>query len=139
MQEDYWRNNFNTILTKPNEKRFQAWIRGGKKKYGVDLSKDLDSYDLRGFWKSGGYKDEAFRKREGHAPDTYKKPNHPTFSEESIYSGQPGPLGVRFFGGKWLSESEFKPSKEMLSFTHPLDWYKDYMKKEGEGVKLVLD
>lgn len=41
-------------------------------------------YDLRGAFKAGITLDPST----GHWPDTYKKPNHPTFSNESIYAKQ---------------------------------------------------
>ena len=41
-----------------------------------------EDYDLRGAFKSGLTKDI----QSGHWPDTYKKPNHPTFSNQSIYA-----------------------------------------------------
>lgn len=56
---------------------------------------DLEDYDLRGFFASGG----AFAPN-GHGPDTYKKPNHPTFSAESQYS-TPDQTG-----GQWVEDGK---------------------------------
>ena len=138
MEAKYFRERFNTKLDQENEKRFQAWVEDAKSRYGTDLSMDLDTYDLRGYWFSGGYKDEAFKQRKGHAPDTYKKPNHPTFSKESIYSGTKSEYGGNWEGGNWKSETEFEPTAHMLQHTHPLSWYIDYMRKNGEGVKIMI-
>ena len=99
-------NNFNTKLDKENETRFQNWVRQTKEKYGSDVGRDLETYDLRGFWLNGGHADESFRKREGHAPDTYKKPNHPTFSDESIYHNQPADGGGYWVGGHWTTDAQ---------------------------------
>jgi len=99
-----WINSFNTPLSEENEIRFQNWLNQNIKKYNIDLSKDLETYDLRGFWINGGYSDEAFRQRKGHAPDTYKKPSHPTFSNESIYSNKDMP------GGTW----DYSTGKEVF-------------------------
>jgi DNA polymerase III sliding clamp (beta) subunit (PCNA family) len=114
--KEFYRENFNTKLTPEEEKKFQSWIQEGIQKYGIDLSDDLDVYDLRGYWKSGGDKDEAFRQRKGHAPDTFKKPNHPTFSEESIYSGKADKSGIVYQGGKWEGE-KFIPSEKQKETT----------------------
>lgn len=137
MEDSYFATNFNTQLTQPEEDDFSRWLDEAKNKYGVDLVSDMETYDLRGFFKSGGKNDTAFMQRKGHAPDTFKKPNHPTFSNESIYSGATSPMGGEFKGGEWVSEDMFMPSREMLSTTHPIDWLKNYLREYGEGVKIV--
>jgi hypothetical protein len=73
---------FNTVLTPPEEARFQQW----KARYAPQDSGD--DYDLRGAFKAGFTPDPAT----GHWLDTYKKPNHPTFSDQSRYApyGTPG-------------------------------------------------
>jgi hypothetical protein len=76
---------YNTPLSPAEEKNYQSWA----KKAGRD--RDVYDYDMRGAWKQGITAD-----RSGHFPDTYKKPNHPTFSNESIYHGRDG-----HFGGYW--------------------------------------
>lgn len=73
---------FNTRLTPEEETRFQQW----KAQYAPrDSGAD---YDLRGAFTAGIAPDG----QTGHWPDTFKKPNHPTFSNQSIYAryGQPG-------------------------------------------------
>lgn len=50
---------------------------------------DETDYDLRGFFKDGNSFDAA-----GHGADWYKKPNHPTFSNESQYHGTPAPSAM---------------------------------------------
>lgn len=67
--------SYDTALSPTEEKQFAAW----KQQYAPrDSGGD---YDLRGAFKSG-FKPDA----NGHWPDTYKKPNHPTFSDESVYA-----------------------------------------------------
>jgi len=45
------------------------------------LSNDLENYDLKSYSA-----DKTIDKKDsGHFPDTYKKPNHPSFSEDSKY------------------------------------------------------
>jgi len=68
--------NFNTPLTPSEEKKFAAW-----KAINAPLDSGVD-YDLRGAFKAG-IKPDA---ETGHWPDTFKKPNHPTFSNESQYA-----------------------------------------------------
>ena len=137
----YWRNNHNTPLTPENETRFKNWIERGKQKYGRDLSPDMEDYDLKGYWINGGHTNEAFRAGTGHAPDTYKKPNHPTFSDESIYHGKPSPYGGTWQGGKWSNDGTndfYTPSKHMLTYTHPVSRMTNYMARFEPKVKLVL-
>lgn len=46
-------------------------------------------YDLQGYWLNNN----GFPMNDGHLPDTYKKPWHPTFSVESqYYNGQPNAI-----------------------------------------------
>lgn len=81
-------DRYNTQLSPREEALFQDWLKQSGRS--VD---ELYDYDLRGAWKSG----DVFKlDGRGHLPDTYKKPNHPTFSNESQYSGQDG-----FVGGHW--------------------------------------
>lgn len=66
---------YDTILSAEESEAFRAW-RGlhAPNDSGVD-------YDLRGAFRAGLRPDTA-----GHFLDTYKKPNHPTFSVESVYA-----------------------------------------------------
>ena len=79
---DYDATTFDTRLGPKNEASFQEW----KKKYAHPQDTGAD-YDLRGAFKAGVKPDAK-----GHFPDTFKKPNHPTFSNESRYArfGTPG-------------------------------------------------
>lgn len=68
--------SFDTALNPAEETRFREW----KQKYAPrDSGED---YDLRGAFKAGLTPDP----KTGHWPDTFKKPNHPTFSVESQYA-----------------------------------------------------
>lgn len=83
---------YNTQLSPDEESAYQAWA----KEHGRE--KDVFNYDLRGAWKElqSGTMSEDER---GHLGDKYKKPNHPTFSTESIYNGKDG-----YQGGVWSRE-----------------------------------
>ena len=99
---DHQPANFDHLLTKlspSNEAKFQAW----KKVYAPrDSGHD---YDLRGAFKAGVKPDP----RTGHWPDTFKLPNHPTFSDESQYAkyGNPGHWnGDTFVPAKPLTQAD---------------------------------
>lgn len=101
------RGKFDTELSDAEESQFQEWVAKRSKAEGRDVSRDLEDYDLRGAWKSGAASDDN-----GHLPDTFKKPNHPTFSEESKYSTPDDP------GGRWSADKAgkyvFTPSKRNI-------------------------
>lgn len=88
------RDDFNTKLTPVEEKQFQQW----KSKY-APRDSGFD-YDMRGAFKAGLTPDP----QTGHWPDTFKKPNHPTFSDESQYASYGSP-------GKWTGPNHdiFQP------------------------------
>lgn len=71
---------YNTRLADDQEQGFTGWIAEENKRQGRDLMLDLGDYDVRGFWAEGLTPDER-----NHGSDKYKKPSHPTFSEESVY------------------------------------------------------
>lgn len=98
MREDHtdMTDVYNTHLSEADEKKFQKWVKAESKKQGRDVSLDLGNYDLRGFWKSRSKRDER-----GHGSDRYKKPNHPTFSDESKYHDVDG-----HHGGRWMKRGE---------------------------------
>jgi hypothetical protein len=81
-------NRYNTKLSPAEEKAFLLWAK--------DRVRDTYDYDLR-----GAYKANAQEAANGHLPDTYKKPNHPTFSDQSQYNNVDG-----YTGGQWLSNGE---------------------------------
>lgn len=138
MNDEYWKQNYNTKLSPENEAKFNRWVAAQSKLRGRDMSNDDTDYDLRGYWLNGGHKDQG----QGHMPDTYKKPNHPTFSNESIYHGAPDPRGGKFDGGKWGGNDEtgwtFMPSHHMLSNIHKIGDMKRYFSEQEQGARLVL-
>lgn len=88
-------DRYNTELDPQEEMRFRMWMAGDPQR-----ADDLTDYDLRGAWKAAGGK----LPKQGHLPDTFKKPNHPTFSAESIYQGRDGMQGGTWTqkpGGRW--------------------------------------
>ena len=137
--ELYFRDNFNTELSEEDEFLFQAWLERMSELKGRDMSMDLVDYDHRGFWQDGitqGYDDP-----DAHGTDRYKKPSHPTFSNESIYHNTPNNEGDgdRWYGGSWSNDgTQYTPSREMLNSTHPQRWLEQHFKKYKPDVELML-
>lgn len=114
-------DHFNTPLTPEQEAQFrQAY---------PDAAGTYD-YDLRGAWLAG-----AEQAANGHLPDTFKKPNHPTFSNESQYSR--GPM----IGGRWVKGPDgkyaFLASPVNLSARSP-EALQEYFATTEPDVTLVL-
>ena len=104
---------FDTPLTPQEETAFQSWKQKNAQR---DSGED---YDLRGAFKANLSADPAT----GHWPDTYKKPNHPTFSDQSQYAkyGKPGrwegetfipPAGASSADGPWSKYGQTAPAPE---------------------------
>jgi broad specificity phosphatase PhoE len=112
-------NKFNTPLTSEEQKTFNQ-------KYGEN-PRDLYDYDLQGFHKANPDFD---REAGQHLTDQFKKPNHPTFSEQSQYSGG------EFQGGRWSTLGEdrfgFTPGRTNLEM-HGMQNLQDYFKKVEPG------
>jgi hypothetical protein len=86
----------------------------------------IDDYDMEAFNKSGMPHTPG-----GHYPDTFKRPNHITFSDESMYSGKPGgPVG-----GHW-GDHEFTPSADNLRNT-PRSKMEAYFKEHEPGYRVT--
>ena len=81
--EEDMTDQYNTQLDPEEEQRYHDWAAQNHREG------DTYDYDMRGAWKQGIEGDP----RTGHYPDTYKKPNHPTFSDESQYDGSGGRRG----------------------------------------------
>lgn len=119
---------YNTTLTPEEEAEYEAWANG------VGRAGDVYDYDLRGAWKEG-----TVRSMEGHFPDTFKKPNHPTFSDESIYNGVDG-----YQGGHWSEEGPdtnswtFTPGETNLKFRDS-DQLVNYFNEAEPEAKLILN
>lgn len=134
------KDKFNTALSPKEEMEFQVWAHDKSSDLNRELLNDLEDYDLRGYWKERGKK-EDLSNPESHLPDTYKKPNHPTFSDESKYSGVVQD-NVKYVGGKWSElgkdKWQYSPSREMMTNTHNSKSLEDYFKKYEPDSKLVL-
>lgn len=85
-------NLFNAYLPPEQEAMFDAWLANESIRQGRDVRNDMYDYDLKGMWLEGG----GFGGDNGHATDKHKKPNHPTFSNQSKFHGMGG-----MEGGMW--------------------------------------
>jgi hypothetical protein len=106
------------------ESGFQQW----KSQYAPhDSGAD---YDLRGAYYAGAKKD----KETGHGPDTFKLPNHPTFSTGSKYSTP------EHMGGEWgqaNGKDTYEPSQWMESDPARMAELQQYMKKVEPNAVLI--
>lgn len=133
--ENFFKQRFNTQLAENEEQAFQSWLQAESKKLNRNIENDIIDYDLRGFWKESGGKSLSG----GHLTDKFKKPNHPTFSIESMYSGAKDEDGIEYIGGTWGSNHKsFTPSLQMMKLTHRPDALSSYMNQAEKGVKLLL-
>lgn len=96
---------YDTPLSPDEEEKFRAW----KKKHAPEDSGD--DYDLRGAFKAGVTPDP----KTGHWPDTFKKPNHPTFSVESQYAKDAPERAGRWEGEKFIPPQALAPSRSPIS------------------------
>lgn len=72
-----------------------------------ESQRNIYDYDM-----AGAFLDNLQSNNNGHFSDKFKKPNHPTFSNESIYNGVDNN-----FGGKWSTyngKDAFYPSETNL-------------------------
>lgn len=93
--------------------------------WGRKAQLDEKDYDLRGAWLGG------FKPGSGHGTDQFKKPNHPTFSEESQYSSALHP------GGRWTDDT-FVPSPQMYSDQERMRQLAQYLKGPAEQGKIYM-
>ena len=112
---------FNTPLTASEEALFVAWAVYNNR------MRDLYNYDLRGAWKelnSGSMSADT----RGHLGDKYKKPNHPTFSDQSKYAKamperagkwSTGAHGTNTYSAKGLSYDEYRYLQRYFQVVEP--------------------
>jgi hypothetical protein len=115
-------NQYNTQLTPEQEAAFQK----------TPHAKDVFDYDARGEFLAGADRNNPT----GHGQDTFKKPNHPTFSSGSKYHGVDGHVG-----GEWTDLKDgswqFAPSQTNLQMNSP-EFLQNYFKDREQGNRLVL-
>lgn len=112
---------YNTSLAPSQEQLFQQ----------TPYATDTYDYDARGEYQSGADRNNPT----GHGQDQFKKPNHPTFSDQSMYSNEQTP------GGLWAQRSDgtyaFIPSSTNLDYRSP-DELKNYLTEREPLTKLMM-
>jgi hypothetical protein len=119
-------NNYNTPLghLEPAYQMYKANLG--------DQGNDRN-YDLRGFWLNnvflptlkGNYSEPHVAG--AHFTDKYKKPNHPTMSDESQYADPQN-------AGHWISDHEYQPAPNTN-----LQKLQNYLQSpEGEGMAVQM-
>jgi len=120
---------------------YNDWLKYRSNLAKRDISRDEDNYDLKSYYDSLKYNPGEAGKydpktTEAHLPDTYKKPNHPTFSKDSIYS-----IPSIQEGGKWTPDSQgkwsFKPSDLNLQ-NKPAEQMQEYFDESDPTANLDL-
>ena len=117
-------DEYDTKLGSYMEKsQYDAWLQSLKDQGFSTSTKD---YDLRGAFLAGVELGEN-----GHLPDTFKKPNHITFSKESKYYKD------GMWAGEWTEEGDF-----MIPLTTPkakLAKLKNYFAKYEPDAMIVIN
>lgn len=91
MDDKDYTKRYNTAIPSEKESAFAQWAKEINARRGRgDIRSDNYDYDVNGAFLGG------VEPTGGHFPDTYKKPNHPTFSNQSQYSA-----GPTMTGGEW--------------------------------------
>jgi hypothetical protein len=108
----------------------------GFKKGGKIEQKEVSDYDIDAYKaavKRGDISDTMATG--GHGPDTFKLPNHPTFSEESVHSNE------KTQGGRWIGADPyyyFHPSEHNLKNKSPDELGEYFHNREKKGTHVVL-
>lgn len=123
-------NRYNTALTPDQEQAYQQWLQLQSALNRRDMSRDTYDYDMRGAFLGG-----AARSENAHYPDTFKKPNHPSFSTGSQYNAVDGNQG-----GVWTQIPTgwtFQPGPTNLQM-HGVQGLQDYFGRAEPNTQLIL-
>lgn len=102
--------NYTTYLSSKEKKAFNTWVAQQREAGNILPEDTFEDYDMQGFWKNEvlNNTDYATATAETHFPDKYKKPNHPTFSNESIYYNEE----TAHLAGHWEGDKFISPTKK---------------------------
>jgi hypothetical protein len=111
---------YNTPLAPDQEQAFQNWTQQQSQATGRNVGNDTYDYDLRGWYAQNG----AQPLTGAHLTDQFKKPNHPTFSDQSQYSGN---TDLMPHGGTWDKQPDgsfaFTPGDNVYSTPELQDYF----------------
>ena len=126
VQPDYT-EKYNTPIPQAKQAAFNQYVQQEiAKPNGKNPLNDRWDYDVQGDWLAGAARDPAT----GHGADTWKKPNHPTFSDQSQYHGVDG-----YVGGSW-TDNGYVPSVTNLQMHGPAG-LAQYFKNREPDVPLL--
>jgi hypothetical protein len=133
-KQNFYKDAYNTPLSKDEQALYDIWYPKAVRDKIINPM-DHGVYDIPGFWQSGQWKSKDGR---GHGTDTFKKPNHITFSNESKWSSQQG--GSPFEGGSWDETGGFKPGKDNFYDNGQIEYEFDRERKywEEKGKKNMV-
>lgn len=104
-------------LSPEEENAYRSWLttigQHPGSGYNIDQNWSGTDYDYRGFFKKYGAPDV---KKGQHFTDEFKLPNHPTFSDESVYFN----ARTKPFGGHWVQDGKkwrFEPFDKRIKKT----------------------
>ena len=126
---------------------YNSYARGGYKKWkeairnykGIDIDND-PTYDYEGYYNSNPNRawDMMKRDSDAHFTDEFKTALHPSFSNESKYSGTVNkfnPKGV--IGGTWLGDNIYRLSEDQFNRDWDTDRTLDYL-NDNESFPVTL-
>lgn len=122
-----------TQLSPEEENQFMAWAGEMRLAGKIHPQDDFSDYDMRGYWKETGGKGTA--DKDSHFPDTYKRPNHPTFSVESKYAQGKYKAKYGSMAGSWDGDNFLPPvSDEELynTYVNEQDEYRNLMNQKKQ-------
>ena len=113
---------------------YTKWKEQIRKHKGIIIDGD-DTYDYERFFKEEPAMawDMLNKDSDAHFIDKYKYSNHPSFSDESIYSGyvnEHNPSGIK--GGHWYNDNTYVMSEDQFNSDWDTDKTLDYFKRVAE-------
>ena len=131
MRKGDYSTDYNTVLS-PDEQ-----VEYNKYKSSLGERGNDSDYDLQGYWLKYGRNEQP--KVEGtHFTDEFKKPNHKTFSDQSIYDKQKDKDGNEIKGGKWYGDTSYLPPASVLSDPARMRELQEYMQGPAEKGKVKV-
>lgn len=123
-------NDIKSSYDRVIKESYKDWKNKIEEYKGIDVDND-STYDYRNFYNEDPNRAYRMLKDdpEAHFTDRYKKPSHPTFSDESIYSNSNTP------GGHWYNIDDkyiYEPS-EYTGTPERNAKRREYMMNTGEG------
>lgn len=118
-----------TQLSPMEENQFSAWAGKMRLEGKIHPQDNFEDYDMRGYWKNEVLNNTELANGSSdlHFTDKYKRPNHPTFSTESIYAQ--GEFGEKYgkMAGHWEDDNFIPPvSDEELYNKYKNDEQNEY-------------